>query len=111
MSFEILIETDAAEKRLTEMIAKLQVVPIPAELTAWQVEDMKRKHPNTEVINPTTGLTQIWPRGRTQAQRSARPQRTRRVVRAPGKHPILRPALFDKLVERMRLLMNRSVTW
>ena len=110
MGFEILIETTAIEDRIIKMQNTLQTVPVPAELTAWQVDDMKRKHPNTEVLNATAARTRIWPRGRTQAQRAAGPQR-RRVVRAAGKHPILRPVLYDKLVARMQALVRREVKW
>jgi hypothetical protein len=110
MGFEILIETMAIEDRIVKMMNTLQTVPVPAELTAWQVDDMKRKHPNTEILNPTAAITRIWPRGRTQAQRSALPQR-RRTVRAAGKHPILRPVLLNKLEVRMQELLRREVKW
>jgi hypothetical protein len=112
MGFEILIETWAIEERIEKMQAKLQVVPVPAELTAWQTEDMNRKHPITEVINPTTAETRIWPRGRTTRQLRTR-QRiiSRRVQRMPGKRPILRPELFNVLRARMNLMMTREIKW
>jgi len=112
MSFEILIETWAIEERVEKMASKLQVVPVPAELTAWQTDDMNRKNPITEVINPTAAETRIWPRGRTTRQLSAR-QRivSRRVTRMPGKRPILRPELFNMLRERMKQMMSREIQW
>ena len=120
-SFEIFIDTDAAEKTITDMMNTLQVVPIPAELTAWQREDMKRKVPNTEVLNATAARTMIYPRGRTNLAANKRaPRRTKPLLRgkatrisAPAGHhrPILRPELFDKLCQRMRELMDREVKW
>jgi hypothetical protein len=120
MGLEILIETDAAEARITKMLSTLQAVPIPAELTAWQAEDMKRTRPHTEVFNPTAAWTMIYPRARaalvkrTQSLK-VKPVRRGKATRiqrpATGHRPILRPELFDKLCERMRALMEREVKW
>jgi hypothetical protein len=110
MGFEIIIDSWEAEGRLQKMIDQLQVVPVPAELTAWQREDMKRKNPITDIINPTTAETRIWPRGRTVRQLKTRQRITSQRRRAPGKHPILRPILFDMLRERGRLLL-RAINW
>jgi hypothetical protein len=103
MGFEIIIDSWEAEGRLQKMIDQLQVVPVPAE-------DMKRKNPITDIINPTTAETRIWPRGRTVRQLKTRQRITSQRRRAPGKHPILRPILFDMLRERGRLLL-RAINW
>jgi len=111
MSLEILIETYSTEERIEKMMAQLAVVPVPAELTTWQTDDMNRKNPITDVINPTTAETRIWPRGRTVRQLSTRQRiMSRRVMRQPGKRPILRPELFNMLRERMKLLL-RAIDW
>ena len=130
MSFEILIETWEAEGRVVNMINKLQVLPVPAELTEWQTEDMKRKIPNTETINPTAAMTVIWPRGRTKTALRNRPLKRPSVFRsktwskprivqryrtggqqATTSRPILRPALYEKLRDRMSDMMQREIKW
>jgi hypothetical protein len=120
-SFEIFIDTEAAEARILKMERTLQAVPIPDELTAWQREDMKRKTPNTEVFNPTAARTLIWPRGRPSLAVKKQPRRMKPLLRGKatripqpktvGHKPILRPILFDKLCERMHALMEREVKW
>jgi hypothetical protein len=125
MSFEILIESWEAEERVEKMLNKLQVVPVPAELTAWQTEDMHRKIPNTETINPTAALTMIYPRSRTQlvAKKGApirrstwnKPRVVQRYRTGGIQHvstrPILRPELFQKLCERMSRMLSRELKW
>jgi hypothetical protein len=119
-SFEILIETQAAEDRITKMMNKLQVVPIPAELTAWQREDMKRQRPSTETLNPTAARTVIYPRARKHLLIKRAPRRVKPLLRgkttrikqpAGHKRPILRPELFEILCVRMRELLHREVKW
>jgi hypothetical protein len=123
MGFEILIETYSAEDRITKMLNTLQVVPVPAELTEWQIKDMKRKRPDTEAINPTTGLTHIYPRGRPALMKRKSVLRSpikkavlrgmgiRRTQQPSSNKPILRPALFMKLRERMNEMMQREIKW
>ena len=110
------IEVDdaAVEKRLDGMTAKLTAFPqaIGEELTVWQREDMHRRFPNT-TQEQDAASTEIWPHSRREmegrerpASRRSRPlrRRTARPVvagpRARSTRPILRPALFDQLVER-----------
>ena len=125
MSFEILIETTAIEDRVTGLIEKLKVVPVPAELTEWQKLDMKRRYPETEEVNPTTGMTTIYPRSRRDATWLKRKRavarasmRTKPLLRgkatrivAPSNRPILRPELFEKLRERMLAMLLREASW
>lgn len=124
MGIEILIETQAIEDRITGMLKKLQAVPVPAELTAWQVQDMKRRYPQTEVLNPTSAATMIYPRSRRESSwlKMKRPPRKNPLHRGKGKRigkpivqsshrPILRPELFDRLRERMNEMMQREITW
>jgi hypothetical protein len=87
MGFEILIDTQAAEDRITGMLGKLQKVPVPAEFTEWQKQDMKRKYPTTEEINPTTAATTIYPRSPVKVQGHAHRQATDRQQAA---HPAAR---------------------
>jgi hypothetical protein len=124
-SFAITIDTMQAEKRITAMLAKLQVVPVPAELTAWQVQDMRRRYPHTEVLSPTSAATMIYPRSRRESGwlKKKRPQRkTKPLLRGKARRigkpilqtshrPILRPELFDRLRERMNEMMQREITW
>ena len=96
---------------------------MPDELTAWQVEDMRRKYPNiavTNAANQTRAETDIWPRSRQEGNRKQRraafkqPKRYRlkgdRVVRS-GHRAILRPELFAKLQQRMSALIKKAMAW
>jgi len=95
------------------------------ELARWQVEDMHRKYPNTTVPDPWSVFTLIWPRSR-----KSKPHRPHiigfkrgpygrglpRLVRphhgVPTAHrPILRPVLFERLVERMGVMMAEKLKW
>jgi len=121
MPFEVtLTDTSAATARLDKMIGKLQALPISDELVAWQREDMKRRFPNVEAPNPTYATTSIWPRSRKKKAtrgrvvRRAKPLlrgKATRVSGTVGKHPILRPELFQKLCDRMRAMMARELRW
>jgi hypothetical protein len=96
---------------------------MPDELTAWQVEDMRRKYPNiavTQAPHQTTAETDIWPRSRQEGNRKQRraafkqPKRYRlsgnRVVRS-ARRAILRPELFAKLQQRMSALIKKAMAW
>ena len=120
MPLEISIDTNAAEGRLGKMLNTLQTVPVPAELTLWQTEDMHRKYPNTEELNQTAARTLIYPHSRRARVRktigSLIKKPTHRVMRrtaaTPGhRRPILRPELYDKLSARMNDMMRRFVRW
>ena len=119
MGVQITIDVVKAEERIGGMLEKLAVLPVAAELTAWQREDMNRRYPNTEEINQTTALTLIWPRSRRQVARQNRAPRRKpllrgratRIAKPAGDRPILRPELFDRLCERMSAMMARELQW
>ena len=97
------------------------------ELIDWQVEDMHRQFPNIDSDQEyVSWFTQIWPRSRTWDQthrggaRLLSSKRTRRkpslaatprIARGGSKRPILRPALFNRLVQRMTELMGERLSW
>lgn len=124
----IIFDTSAVQHRLNEMqksIHELAEHGMQQELHDWQVEDMKRKFPNTEDPSFLSSETTIWPRSRTYEKthkgRAFKQQKRPlsalpRLVGTLGKpgtshRPILRPALYDKLIERMAALMARTLTW
>jgi hypothetical protein len=124
MDFEVSVETQNAENRITKMLNTLQTVPVPDELSLWQTLDMKRKKADTEIfVGGTTAFTMIYPRGRpvfVRKKRSVRPTGIRKPrwvgagarTQAPGsKRPILLPILFDRLCARMSDMMQRVVKW
>jgi hypothetical protein len=88
------------------------------ELTAWQVEDMHRKFPNTD-LKDHNATTKIWPRSTapTTNKKKIMEAMRRPIVRknpsAKGgsARPILRPELYDKLVKRMSELMEKCLSW
>jgi hypothetical protein len=84
---------------------------MPAELTAWQEQDMGRARANTSVPDAQTAVTMIWPRSRRSVPLSRprhrpmllRPRRQaagRGAVTVRPRRPILRVELFDRLRER-----------
>ena len=113
-------------------IAKLPQA-VPAELEAWQREDMHRKYPNQETQtkdNVTTAETKIWPRSQLdeghhpvpkgrQGPKRARPNRqgpTQHRAKGAGKpppsnRPILRDELEHKLVDRMDVVVTEAMKW
>jgi hypothetical protein len=123
--FDITFDAAAAIARVDKMIATLASVPVPAELTAWQSEDMKRRYPETEVLNATSARTRIYPRSRRDnswLKQKRPPRRAKPMLRGKatriGKpivptsnRPILRPILFERLRERMNLMMQREIKW
>ena len=94
---------------------------ISHELFNWQAEDMRRRYPEVEEPDPWTSVTHVYPRSRKSGQRHTVPRarmgaRRRPLLRvrpqSPGaKRPLLRPALFEKLAERMQRLMEEKLTW
>jgi len=121
--FDLSIEIDtlAIEERVAKMADKMYTVPVPAELTAWQSEDMRRQFPQTETLNPTSAMTMIYPRSRKQGawlkKKRATPRKptlrgkAQRILPAGSNRPILRPALFERLRERMSALLKRELSW
>ena len=102
-------------------------IDIHDELLDWQTEDMHRHYPNIDSDQEyVSWFTQIWPRSRTydEAHRvhgrvmrmSSRRSRTPRLATVPrlargAKRPILRPALFNRLVQRMSDLLGERLSW
>jgi len=101
---------DRCLQRMVDKIAEFGKTDIPTELTAWQVEDMHRKYPNTETPDEHTAETDIWPTSRLAlAKRAAEPERRRRVI--VSQRPILREVLRTRLHERMVALMQEKLRW
>jgi hypothetical protein len=90
-------------------VAQFGAQELSEELTTWQTDDMKRQYPNTDLDGPSSALTRIWPTSRLAlARREAEPRP--RVVRVSAR-PILRPELFAKLRERMKVLLHEKLSW
>lgn len=91
--------------------------PMSQELFNWEAEDMRRHYPEVEEPDPWTAVAHIYPRSRRERpKRPAARARRRPLLRirrqSPGaKRPILRPALFERLCERMQRLMEEKLTW
>lgn len=104
---EIKIDSAAAQRRVDAMVENVAALQdkVPAELEAWQREDMNRRYPNITRIDAMTSMTQIWPRSRL-APRPRQNLRRRIAVRLGGQRPILRAELFERLRERMRALLE-----
>jgi hypothetical protein len=106
--FDLSIEIDtlAIEERVAKMADKMYTVPVPAELTAWQSEDMNRQYPQTQTLNATAAFTMIYPRSRKQAVWLKK-------KRAAPRKPVLRgrATLFDRLRDRMNAMMARELKW
>ncbi len=101
------LDVSGAQRRLELMaqrIAEFGKSDVPAELTAWQVEDMHRKYPNTETPDDRTAETDIWP-----TSRLALTKERRKVI--VWHRPILREELRDRLHLRMRALMEDKLRW
>lgn len=128
--YKVFLDTINAEETLTRMQIQIRDVGheiVPEQLTAWQTEDMHRKFPHTETPDYVSTETTIYPRSHTYEQthkkRAARIARFKKPLSArprligtlgkPGAsyRPILRPALFDKLVERMTEMLSVNLTW
>ena len=115
MEFRSISDLEARLSELTEAV--------PAELTAWQLEDMHRRAPHTEV-DGNTAFTLIQPPPRSKRKPKPEPRSFYlRRGRAPkpkpeeeppkprtSKRPILRPELLNKLRARMQVLLARTVT-
>lgn len=117
--------------RLSDMQSNLREfahTDIHGELVDWQTEDMHRKYPNIDSEQEyVSWFTLIWPRSRTYDQTHGKHGRvlrraSRRRSRAPSlattprltrgpKRPILRDALFNRLVQRMTELLGERLSW
>jgi chromatin segregation and condensation protein Rec8/ScpA/Scc1 (kleisin family) len=118
----ISIDSSAVSRRLDDMTARIERfgrMDMPAELLAWQTEDMHRKYPNQEEPDDSSTQTHIWPTSRLVLQKrheqqemhSAPRRRRRRPVIVRGHHPILRLVLVERLHERMKALLREKLTW
>lgn len=127
----VYFDTLDAQETLTRMQIQIRDVGheiLPQQLEAWQTEDMHRHFPNVEQPNYVSAATTIWPRSRTFEQThkgrafkqkrpmSARPRLVgtyggQRFTSGMSHRPILRPALFDMLVERMTAMIAVNLKW
>jgi hypothetical protein len=119
--FQVHLDTGKALARVEKMTSELVNFPVEMaeELTEWQTKDMRRRYPNTE-LNGKTAETSIWPTSRiahlkskTGMHKTRFKSRTSGAIRkgSGSSRPILRPILFDKLVERMAKLMEEHLSW
>jgi hypothetical protein len=127
---EIEVKTEAVMQRFETMTDRLKTFgneDLPQGLTDWQVLDMHRKYPETEVIqegaeNQSSAQTMIYPRSRTYEQ--THPHRMHavairkpvlssmpRLMKSVLRHPILRSELFDKLYSRMVAMLDEKIKW
>ena len=114
MEIRIAFDAEAVFEALDDAVANAEAIrdALPAEMSAWQEQDMGRRRADTQVPDPDTAFTIIRPRGEPRTrQRSLRP-RPQRIVRRrrPGgtRRPILRPVLYDRFRERMGDLLGRT---
>lgn len=100
---------DGIDNRLQQIDSMRESIPL--EMVAWQRDDMRRQYPNIEEIGDSW-LTLIWPRSRLEVRRRAQGRKRKTVFTraALGSRPILRPELFDKLHNRMRLLLANATS-
>jgi hypothetical protein len=126
----IKIEADTSD--VTDALAHIQqeIAKLPdtfaEELTSWQREDMHRKWPNTERPDAMTAETDIWPHSRLELAGLYKHSTGRPIGRPPGSgtvrrghqaqhaaggrvhstRPILRPELWDRLMDRFDKLLQ-----
>ena len=113
MEVHIAFDGAAVIEAIDDAIAQAAAMrdTLPAEMSAWQEQDMGRKRADTQVPDPDTAFTIIRPRGEPQARHRAlrRPLRTVVRRRRPGlRRPILRAELYDRFRERMGELLKRT---
>ena len=95
---------------------------MPAELVAWQRDDMHRQYPNVSVQtqgNETLATTEIWPRSRLPSkdqhhQRQQGPKQYLPAKRGPvarSNRPVLRAELLQQLWDRMVRLASEAMKW
>ena len=132
----ISIDVDKAQRRMGDMMVNIRDfghIDVHDELIDWQVEDMHRHYPNVDSDQEyVSWFTLIWPRSRTYDQTHKRSalhnrrlgqQRQRRALSSMPRlkgtreehfgsgRPILRPALFNRLIERMDDLLGERLGW
>jgi hypothetical protein len=111
------------DQTLAAMVEQCDDFPeeMATELTVWQVKDMHRHYPNTD-LSGDTAETDIWPRSRIPETNKKKIRRTMKhsrttirrsapSVKSEQQRPILRPSLYDALVARMTTLMEKCLSW
>ena len=125
MDIQITIDSESVIRKLDGALRRAEELreTMPAELTAWQEQDMGRSRPNTSVPDAQTAVTTIWPRARQMStprrrrrsqllrQRRPRPVLGGNAARVLSRRPILRPELLVTLRERMAELLGNAFSW
>ena len=125
MDIQITVDHERVVAKLDEALSRIEGLreSMPAELTAWQEQDMGRSRANTSVPDAKTAVTTIWPRVRQMStprrrrrsqllrQRRPRPVLGGNAARVLSRRPILRPELLVTLRERMAELLGNAFSW
>jgi hypothetical protein len=126
---EIEVKTEAVMARFETMAKQIETFgkeDLPQGLTDWQVLDMHRKYPETDVDltvpDQVSATTMIYPRSRTYEK--THPHRMHgasirkpvlssmpRLITSVLRHPILRPELFDRLYSRFVAMLDEKIKW
>jgi hypothetical protein len=120
-------DTSKLDEMLSGMLQKLNDFPsaMENELVDWQIDDMKRQYPNIEhpgenvvetdiaprSIRPHRYIPTGRPRGRPRGPVTSSGKPPPGTKLPPSTRPILREALWDRLVERMDELMEKYFQW
>jgi hypothetical protein len=122
VDIQITIDSEDVMRKLEGALRRAEELreTMPAELTAWQEQDMVRVRANTSAPDAQTAVTMISPRSRRSVPLS-RPRHRPRLLRprrqatagsqaatVRSRRPILRPELFDRLRERMSELLGKT---
>src|SRR5215475_9907923 len=132
---DIKIDTSAVQKRMDDMLAKIEHVrryDLKNTMSDWQVQDMHRHKPFTmRWLKAFKVQTKVRPHSLYETERSARYQRREggRIIRLAARgsrragpvfrafepktstRPILRTELEYRLMERMREMIQEKLTW
>jgi hypothetical protein len=125
MDIQIRVDHEQVVAKIEDALSRIESLreTMPAELTAWQEQDMGRSRANTSVPDAQTAVTTILPRARQMStpRRRHRPQllRQRRqrpaigssAARVLSRRSILRPELLIMLRERMTELLGKAFAW
>jgi hypothetical protein len=112
----VTVDDDAIDRLLAKFDAMAQgleelQLTMPAELTDWQREDLRRVRTFTDTPASLVATTKVWRRWRKRAWRIGRRPGQRGRRRAPlMSRAILSPKSRDDLHKRMTDLVVRSVT-
>jgi len=122
-------------RSLDDMLKQIEALPLEMynQTEDWQTQDVHFKRPYTKMVDAHTVETIVWPRGRRRQAgyqgRAHRGRRARKVQRLSAKptrkyvrkkvrrsrliasqRPLLRPFLYDMLVDRMNRVLE-TVKW